>query len=162
MYPTNRILTASAATATGEAIEIFWPLQQSSRLRRSFGTTSLPLKWRSTSFGNQSGILWRGYTSFNVTYLLLKLFFSFSIVSLMLFLLGIQKMPWHERACACRFSRPYTVMHGHHGHARSWHGHTQPLCEVAVLSICSLCTVIIYKRPTGRCMRINCEAYPLI
>ena len=32
------------------------------------------------------------------------------------FTMGIQKMLWHERACACRFSRSCTVMHGHHGH----------------------------------------------
>ena len=27
--------------------------------------------------------------------------------------MGIQKMPWHERAWACRSARPCTVMHSH-------------------------------------------------
>jgi hypothetical protein len=65
-------------------------------------------------------------------------------------------------ARACMRVQVFTAMHGHARSSRScrsWHGHTQPLCGVAVLSICSVCTIIIYKRPTGKCMRINCEAY---
>ena len=67
----------------GKEIELFWPSWQSWRLQYSFWTTFLPSGWRLILFGNRSGILWRGCTSFNITYLSLAPFGLFFIVSLM-------------------------------------------------------------------------------
>jgi len=61
-------------------------LNQSWRVPCSFGTTFSPSEWRSISYGNQSGISWRGCTSFNATCHLLNWFGSASLVSLMWFL----------------------------------------------------------------------------
>ena len=51
-----------------------------------YGTISLPSEWRWILCGNQSGLSWRGCTSFNATWPLLIQFGSFSIVSPMCFL----------------------------------------------------------------------------
>jgi hypothetical protein len=69
---------------------------------------------------------------------------------------GIQKMPWHERACPCRFSRACTVntvMHGQHGHARSAHGPVQCSGGTTVISIFSVGSMIVFEPKT--CMYEN-------
>jgi len=80
LITTGRILKVKSAI--GEASELFWLSGQSWHVWCSFGTTSSPLEWRSISFGNQSGISWRGCTSFSATYLLLSPFGYLCIVRL--------------------------------------------------------------------------------
>ena len=64
-HPTSRILKVKSVIR--ETIVLSWHSGQSWHVWCLFGTTSLPSEWRSISCGNQSGISWRGYTSFNAT-----------------------------------------------------------------------------------------------
>jgi len=63
--PMSRISPVSAVF--GKSNLTFWFSPQSHLLHCLFGITSLPLEWRSISFGNRSGVLWRHCTFFNVT-----------------------------------------------------------------------------------------------
>jgi len=62
--PTARSFLVSSAI---EKQFRFSDSRQSHLVRRLFGITSLPSEWKSIWFGNQSGLSWRGYTSFNAT-----------------------------------------------------------------------------------------------
>ena len=83
-HPTGRVLKVRSVIR--EAIMLSWCSRQWWRVWCTFGTTSSPSEWRSISYGNQSGISWRGYTSFNVTCPLRISFGLFSLVSPIFFL----------------------------------------------------------------------------